>query len=191
MEVRVYEVAPTEIMLNHTRVTVWKEGTGKDATEKFLENIYMSEHSPIYTRTFVVEVRGIKSWVATHFVRHSIGYTPFVSTQRDDRIDYITTRDERKQGELVNMNIDLNAMAFINVSKKRLCGQAHREARYVWHKVLEELKKVDSELAKKCVPSCIYRGFCPEHKSCGFDGTTLARRQRTEYLNGREEIKCL
>ena len=84
---------------------------------------------------FNIQIRGVKSWLATHFVRHSIGYTPYVSTQRDDRLEYTGSRDDRKQGELVNMDITLNAPAFINVSKKRLSGQANIERQQLWNNV--------------------------------------------------------
>jgi hypothetical protein len=32
-----------------------------------------------------------------------------------------------------------------------------------------------------CVPECIYRGFCPEIKSCGFSETSLFQKELTTY----------
>ena len=37
----------------------------------------------------------------------------------------------------------------------------------IWRQVIEELNKIEPELANACVPNCMYRGFCPEIKSCG------------------------
>jgi len=42
------------------------------------------------------------------------------------------------------------------------------ETRAAWKLVIDELAKVEPELAACCVPDCVYRGFCPEFKSCGF-----------------------
>ncbi len=60
--------------------------------------IFNSEHSPIRDKWFSIQIRGVKSWVATHLCRHSIGFTPYISTQRDDRIDNNTPRDDIGQG---------------------------------------------------------------------------------------------
>ena len=115
-------------------------------------------------------------------------YTPYVSTQRDDRIDYEGSRDDRKQGELVNMDITLNAQAFINVSRKRICGQAHTRAQQVWNRVLSVLKTIDEPLWKNCVPECVYRGFCPEHKECGRTSLLLYKQWRKDYIGDKPEI---
>lgn len=188
MEVTVRAITETKEILNRCRVTVWKDALEKQPTETFLDNIYKSEHSPIRDRMFVIEIRGIKSWVATHFVRHHIGCTPYVSTQRDDRIDYSGNRDDRRQGELVNMDLTLNAQAFINISRKRLCGMAHTEAQKVWNRVIKALREIDPQLAKNCVPECIYRGFCPEHQQCGRIDTPLYRKLRKEYIGDKPAI---
>jgi hypothetical protein len=37
--------------------------------------------------------------------------------------------------------------------------------------VIDALAEKEPELASCCVPECVYRGFCPEFKSCGFAGT--------------------
>jgi len=166
VEITVRELTQNQEVLNRCRTTVWKDGLDKEPSVTFMEDIYKSEHSPIRDKWFSVEIRGIPYWLSTHFVRHSIGYTPYVSTQRDDRIDYAGSRDDRKQGELVNMDITLNAQAFINVSKKRICGQAHPEAQAVWIAILNELKKVDEPLCNNCVPECVYSGFCREKFPC-------------------------
>lgn len=64
----------------------------------------------------------------------------------------------------------LNAEAIINISHKRLCSMASKETRQVWGKVVEEIACTDPDLAKHCVPQCLYRGgICPEPKGCGYN----------------------
>jgi hypothetical protein len=57
------------------------------------------------------------------------------------------------------------------ISRRRLCAQASPETRAAWKLVIDELAKAEPELAACCVPDCVYRGFCPEFKSCGFADT--------------------
>lgn len=193
MDIKVKALTENKEVMNRCRVTVWKDGLEKEPSVQFMEQLYKSEHSPIRDKWFVIEIRGIRSWVATHFVRHSIGYTPYVSTQREDRLEYEGNRDDRKQGELVNMDITLNAQAFINVSKKRLCGQADVKAQQVWNVVLKELKLIDKPLFDNCVPECIYRGFCSEKFTCGrlnegSETLKLYKKWRKEYIGNRPAL---
>lgn len=188
MEISVRQLTENKEILNRCRTTVWKNGLEKEPSENFMNDIYMSEHSPIRDKWFSVEIKSIPYWLSTHFVRHSIGYTPYVSTQREDRLEYEGSRDDRKQGELVNIDITLNAQAFINVSKVRLCGQADKKAQRLWSNVLEKLKEIDEPLFYHCVPTCIYRGFCPE-KCCGRVNTPLYKQWRNSYMLGYEKIK--
>jgi hypothetical protein len=184
LEITVRAITENKEVLNRCRVTVWKDGLEKEPSVQFMEDIYKSEHSPIRDKWFVIEIRGIRSWVATHFVRHSIGYTPYVSTQRDDRLEFEGDRDDRRQGELVNMDITLNAQAFINVSRKRYCGQAHPKAQVVWNNVCKELKKIDEPLFNNCVPECVYRGFCPEKNPCN---SGIGRCSTAKYIQWRKD----
>lgn len=196
MEVIVKELTGNMEVLNACRMTVWKGNLDKEPSEKFMNDIYMSEHSPIRDKMFSVEIYGIKSWIATHFVRHHIGFTPYVSTQREDRVNLESnkqSRDNAPQGTLVNMRMTLNAQAFINVSRKRLCLQAHPEVTAVWKAVLNELEKIDKPLRNHCVANCIYRnGICPEMNTCGFNFTGKFHKelkQYTERISDKVSIK--
>lgn len=81
-----------------------------------------------------------------------------------------------------NMALKLNAEEIINISKVRLCSMASEETRSVWKAVVEEIRKVDTDLARHCQPTCIYRcGICPEPKSCGFNKTDLFKKQLHNY----------
>ena len=92
-------------------------------------------------------------------------------------------RDYMFQGEGNDMDMSCNAQAFINISRKRLCyGCASKETREAWELVIEYLKDVDPILAEKCVPECIYRGFCPEKKRCcGYCNTEAYKKRLEEY----------
>lgn len=90
----------------------------------------------------------------------------WVSTQRSDRTGI--DRDAARQDTLVNMDIEANLQALINVSRYRLCRQASDETRHY----MEDLKKVikqagEEELANVLVPNCIYRAGCSEFSCCG------------------------
>lgn len=37
------------------------------------------------------------------------------------------------------------------------------------------------ELASVMVPECVYRGFCPEFHSCGYDKTEAFKQALEEY----------
>ena len=70
------------------------------------------------------------------------------------------------------MDMTCNAQAFINISRKRLCKCASYETRMAWEVVISMLKEFDPILAEKCVPECVYRGFCPEFdRCCGYCNT--------------------
>ena len=86
-------------------------------------------------------------------------------------------------GEGNDMDMTCNAQAFINISRKRLCyGCASKETREAWELVIEYLREVDPILAEKCVPECLYRGFCPEKKRCcGYVNTEAYKKRLEEY----------
>lgn len=76
----------------------------------------------------------------------------------------------------------LNAEEIVNISRVRLCTKASPETREVWQAVVNKIREIDPDLAKHCVPQCMYRGgICPEPKGCGFNKTELFNKQLTEY----------
>lgn len=147
------------------RTTIGLSEGDKEITEGYMYKMYKCEHSPIRLREFKIVIEHCPSWVATHFVRHHIGIEKFVSTQRTDRTG--ESRNGKRQDEPVRLQLNCNAQAIINISRKRLCQQASKETREVWEKVIEQLKKIDFPLYRCCVPECVYRGHCTEFKSCG------------------------
>lgn len=171
-----------EEVANRARTTVSKGELGKEPSDKFKRKILMAEHSPIRGLIYCFKITNLKSWVATHFVRHHVGVEKWVSTQRSDRTG--VPRDELPQSAEVTMEMEANAQALINMSRKRLCNQASPETREVMQAMKEEVSKRDKFLADIMVKECIYRGFCPEMNPCGYSKT---EKYKEELKNYREE----
>lgn len=182
MEVKLTNIKGTwEEVVNRARTTVGKEELGREPSDKFKRKILMAEHSPIRGLIYCFKITNIKSWVATHFVRHHVGVEKWVRTQRTDRTGI--SRDELPQGAEVEMEIEANAQALINISRKRLCNQASPETREVMQEIKKEVSKRDEFLANVMVKECIYRGFCPEINSCNYDKTEKFKKELEDYRN--------
>lgn len=70
--------------------------------------------------------------------------------------------------DMVQMEMEANIQALINISRKRLCTCADPLTRKYWQAVLEAIKEYDEDIYWACVPECIRCGGCPEYKPCGF-----------------------
>ena len=153
----------------------------KYPTKEWKRKILMAEHSPIRNGHIIVELYNVPSFVIGHLVRHNIGFTPFVSSLRSDRYqnDEIPNRNT-----LNNLRFDGNFQALINISRKRLCNCASKETQDAWKDVLVEVAKTEPELASCCVRECVYRGFCSEMFSCGYDKTDEFKKELKRYRNG-------
>ena len=154
------------------------EGTGEPSA-RWKKRILLAEHSPIRKLCFSWKWLNLPYWVSVHIVRHKYGIEHFVSTQRTDR----TGQDRTKalQDAPVMDECVANAQEGTFISRRRLCRQASPETRAAWKQVVDEIAKVEPEVASCCVPECVYRGFCPEFKSCGFVDTEEYRRQVEAY----------
>ena len=177
-------------VVNAARRTWGKKPIDHEPSNEFKRRILIAEHSPIRLLEYDFTIENIRQWVTVHLVRHHEGCEKFVHTQREDinaEIEKITkrvveifeeegllrdgwkARDYMFQGECNDMDMTCNAQAFINISRKRLCSCASLETRIAWKAVIDVLREVDPILAEKCVPECIYRGFCPEaDRCCGY-----------------------
>lgn len=173
--------------LNAARRTIGKPPIDKVPSQSWEAKMILAEHSPIRLVEYDWTWEGIKQWVTTHLVRHHNGCEKFVHSQRGDRRKLDVPRDELPQGSLNDMDMTANVQAIINISRKRLCSCASPETREAWRQVVEEIRKVDPVLADKCVPECLYRGFCPEFMSpCGYSKSKkfeedLAKYRSTNY----------
>ena len=88
-----------------------------------------------------------------------------------------------------NLAGEADAQALINISRRRLCNCASLETRQAWKEVKDKVAEVEPELASCMVKECIYRGFCPEMFSCGYDKTEAFQAELKEYrkgINGNE-----
>ena len=171
-------------VVNAARRTVGKNPITKEPSDNFKRKILLAEHSPIRLLEYDFTWEDIQQWVTTHLVRHHEGCEKFVHTQRTDRNEQLKglKRDELPQGLLNDMDMTCNAQAFINISRKRLCSCASKETRDAWKLVIEYLKVIDPILAEKCVPECIYRGFCPEFdRCCGYCNTKEFNEKLKKY----------
>lgn len=191
-------------VVNAARRTWGKLPIDHEPSDKFKKKILLAEHSPIRLLEYDFTLEDIRQWVSVHLTRHHQGCEKFVHSQRQDinsQIEVITKevikcleevgltrnswkeRDYLFQGESNDMDMTCNAQAFINISRKRLCkGCPSPETRQAWELVIEMLKTKDPVLASKCVPECIYRGFCPEFdRCCGYCNTKDYLSKLTEY----------
>lgn len=180
-------------VLDAARFTVNKSDLGKEPSDVFKTKIITAEHSPIRSLIFEITLYNIPTWVSQHIARHDAfaGHnvregasdTHYVATQRSDRTG--VDRSGLSQEESVDHRILLNAQDLITISRKRLCNCASPETRFVWQKVKEEIRKIEPELASRMVRECVYRGFCPEMKPCGFNRTQDYNDELFNYRIGR------
>lgn len=191
-------------VVNAARRTWGKKPIDHEPSDKFKRKILLAEHSPIRLLEYDFTIENIRQWVTVHLVRHHQGCEKFVHTQRQDINDLIENiskriidilreegllregwreRDYLFQGEPNDMDMTCNAQSFINISRKRLCiGCASPETRLAWEIVIEKLKEIDPILAEKCVPECVYRGFCPEFdRCCGYVNSKAYQKRLKEY----------
>lgn len=170
--------------LNAARRTAGKSPLNKEPSKSWEAKMILAEHSPIRLVEFDWTWKNIMQWVTTHFVRHHEGCEKFVHSQRGDRRVLSVPRNELLQSALNDMDMTANAQAIINISRKRLCSCASKETREAWKQVIEAIKEVDPVLADKCVPECLYRGFCPEFMNpCGYSKTKKFEEDLQRYRN--------
>ena len=168
---------------NTTLTTIGKDA-GVYPTSDWKRKILMAEHSPIRKLKISWKWYDLKYWVSVHFTRHKFGIEHFVSTQRTDRTG--VNRDVLSQDSFVKHEVEANAQSIINISRKRLCNCASVETRESWKEVLKGIEKVEPELVSCCVPECVYRGFCPEFKSCGYTKSKDFKNKLELYRKGFE-----
>jgi thymidylate synthase ThyX len=182
MKVEITRVTSWKDVLNAARFTQRKEPLDKEPSDDFKRKIIRAEHSPLRCLMFNIDLYDIPRFVSDHLVRH-IHAQPFVSTGRHDIIQELPSRHEQRMDDLYNMRLFLNAQEIINISKVRLCARAETETRKIWLKVIKKLFKAEPILAEACQPSCVYRGICPEIRSCGFYRTEAYNKAYDTYIN--------
>ena len=183
MEIKITRVTSWKDVLNAARFTQRKSLLDKEPSDKFKKQIIRAEHSPLRALMFYIDMYDIPYYVAMHFRTHKLVHLPLVTTSRPDIDGSMKSREEQLKSELVNMRLMLDAQEIIAISKVRLCNKAEKETRHVWYEAIKKLKEIEPILADACVPSCIYRGFCPEIKSCGLVDTETFSLAVNDYIN--------
>ena len=137
----------------------------KDVKIKDRYKMFKSEHSPIRTQMYWIEMKDIPTYVSVHLVRHKIGVEHFVKSNRPDRggEDGIVDRNTP-----INHAMLINAQSLINMARKRLCSKASTETQVVMLQINKAIRECDPELANAMVVDCVYRGGCYEFGGCGF-----------------------
>jgi len=164
------------------RTTIHKESGISEPPSSWKRRMLMAEHSPIRQILIKAKWYDLPYWVSVHITRHFIGFFHAVRTQRTDRTG--TNRDELPQGALVEHEVEVNAQALINTSRKRLCYQASKETTQAWELLLTSFEDEEPELRACCVRECVYRGFCPEYISCGYHKTKAYKTELDLYREG-------
>lgn len=171
---------------NKCRTTVNKSYSDVDASPKFIEDLLISEHSPVRLIGVDWSWNGIQYWLSTEWSRHK--FEKFISTQRQDR----TGIDRGKSPQETPVNFDgyANAQNLIDAWRKRLCNQATVDARVLALDFKIELHEYEPELAEVLVPNCIYRCGCPEFKPCPFWESFKKKNPDLDFTDIRERYKA-
>lgn len=180
VEVIVQQDTSWKRALNEARRTQGKEPIDKEPSSKWKLKSLIAEHSHIKLVEFTIMFKNLRQWVGVHLLRHMF-VLPFIHTQREDKRTLDVPRDELPQGSLNEQDFVVNAQTLINMSRKRLCKCASKETREAWSAVKDKIREIDPETAAVMVPNCVYRGFCPEIRCCGWCNTDAYKKQLEEY----------
>lgn len=160
------------------RGTVGMDDLSKPVSSRFMREMVSSMHSPIRELRFKVLFRDIPTFAAQHMSRHRIASTcgtfelveqvnpvdveHYVKTQRPDR----TGQARGGQDAPVDYRTTANVQGLQDMSQKRLCFLAERPVRGRWAIAKMQIATHDPIIARALVPTCVYRGFCPEARKC-------------------------
>lgn len=169
---------------NAANTTINKEAGENEPSSHWKKRMLLCEHSPIRQLSIKAKWYDLMYWVSVHLVRHKIGIEHWVRSQRPDRMGIILNRNNESQSALIEHEIEANAQAIINISRKRLCKMAMPETREAWVEFLMSFKDRESELYEACVPNCIYQGYCYEFRSCGYHKTDSFQKELLSRRNG-------
>mgnify|MGYP007080848156 CR=1 FL=1 len=145
---------------NACRQTVSMNDSRLEPSSEWKRKLLLCRHSPLRLGNILWKSEDVLFYVMGHIVRHNVGCTPFVSTSREDRTGI--SREERRQTDLVDMQMVANIEALLNISERRLCFCADKNTIAYWQSVLDAIKEYDSDIFWACVPQCIRCGGCIE-----------------------------
>ena len=161
--------------------TIGKEAVAEPSSE-WKRKLLICRHSPIRRSLISVKWEEIPSYVSTHFCRHSVGVTPYVSTSREDRTG--VPREERKQTDMVSMQMDMNIQSLFNIMEKRLCKCSDMNTIKYAKGLAEAIKEYDEDIYWACVPQCVRCGGCVEpFSNCNFYSNLMKDHTLEEQQN--------
>ena len=161
--------------------TIGKEAVAEPSSE-WKRTLLICRHSPIRRSLISVKWEEIPSYVSTHFCRHSVGVTPYVSTSREDRTG--VPREERKQTDMVSMQMDMNIQSLFNIMEKRLCKCSDINTIKYAKGLAEAIKEYDEDIYWACVPQCVRCGGCVEpFSNCNFYSNLMKDHTLEEQQN--------
>lgn len=98
------------------------------------------------------------------------------------KLDWMKDNTDRETP--VNLGIIVNAQSLMDMSKLRLCHQAHRDTIHIFKAAKEAVREFDPDLANYMVAKCVYRnGLCGEPRCCGFNSTPAFKNELDSYLS--------
>lgn len=162
--------------------TIGKEGGQKEPTKGWKRKLLICRHSPIRKGVITWRWSEIPEFVMGHFVRHHVGCTPFVQTSREDRTN--VPREERRQTDLVSMEMDANIEALIGISEKRLCTCADPLTQAYAQSLRDAIEEHDEDIAWVMAPQCVRCGSCVEpFGNCKFYEKLMEHATREEQMD--------
>lgn len=134
---------------------------------KWKAAMFRCRHSPIRRLNFSFLIEQIPYCNHVHLVRHHVGCTPYVGSQRNDRQSEYD-REAAPQNAPVDMIYDFNADSLLTFFNKRLCHKADIKTRAIVEAMAICVKKVCPEMSDYIQPMCKYHGgICHEFRPCG------------------------
>ena len=145
---------------------------GKSSTvlpkDEWMVKLVESEHSPLRELPYAFRLT-IPYYVSTHLVRHHVGFSHYVQSQRNDRQSNYD-RTKAPQDAMVSHIITMNAQSFVHLAHARLCYQAEDLTRWVVTEMVRLANETNPEMKNVLVPKCQYRnGKCTEFNCCGYN----------------------
>lgn len=151
---------------------------GKQSTvlpkEEWMIKLMESEHSPLRELPYAFRLT-IPYYISNHLVRHHVGVSHYVQSQRNDRQKNYD-RNKAPQDAMVSHIISLNAQAFVHLCHARLCYQADALTRLVVEEMVRLAVESNPECKSVLQKRCEYRnGLCTEFNCCGYNKKLLTK----------------
>lgn len=167
MKINVFPLSDAKTARRLARNTQWLADNDELPTVAQFEEWLHAEESQLDAYPVVVLMEGIPYFASVHLVRHHVGVTHYVSSQRR-----FENRADAPQGALVNHAMVLNPRALISISRKRLCVKADKATSAIWYAVRAAFANHEDQymqaISKAMMADCLYRGHvCHQRNGCG------------------------